>query len=300
MASSSRVRIAYRVAGSTDPWSVLRRTNDGLSIGTETQRSEDVRDDRLRSGQKTTTVTVGGTLDFEFNAANLDIFIAAAMCADWATDVLNVGTTVKRFDILKSYMDTGDNFLFQDCVVGEMSLSMEAGQKVTGQLNFMGEGYDADYDATSDTFTQPTDTLFMDSSNNLGTFQIDGAPVTGMCFTAMSLAINNGYQTDQCLGELNQRHWVGSADITGSKTVRLSAAGLDLWRNTITSTPIASSWVLTDGDYSYTFDIGRLFLSGALPSGGLDTILTIPLDFVVAEDGNSTMLTITRTVPVAP
>lgn len=296
MASSSRVRIAFRAAGSSDPWSILRRTNDALTLGSESQRSDEVRDDRMRSGQVTTTVTAGGSVDIEFSAVSFDALLSAAMHNSWNDDVLGVGTEDIRFDILKSYLDTGDHFLLEDCVVSELSLTMNAGEKVTGQIVFMGESFDDDYDPSGDTFDPAEETLIMDSSNNLGSIMQNGAPISGMCYTALSININNGYQSDQCVGELNQRHWVGSADITGNKAIRLSAAALELWRNSITNAPVSSAWTLSDGDYSYEFSLPRIQLSGNLPAGGLDQILTVDMQYVASVEDDE-MLTITRTVP---
>lgn len=298
MASSSRVRIAYRTAGGTGPWTIFRRTGDALTVGTETQRSDEVRDDRTRGDMKTTTITAGGSVDIEFSSVNFDAFIAAAIGGAWSADSVSNGTTIPRFDLLKSYQDTGDHVLFENCCVWEMSLSANAGEKVTGQITFQGSGHNDNYDPSGDTFDQPEDTIIMDASNNLGSITVDGAPLSGMCFTAISLNISGGFQTDQCVGSLYQNHFEGSVDITGSVTTRLSAAALDLWRNSITSTPVALGFELSDPDgYAYTLALPRNFLSGDLPSGGLDTILTSELSLTAARNDLGVMLQIDRTVP---
>jgi len=135
---SNRVRIGYRLAGSADPWQVIRRTNDALTAGTEVQRSDEIRSDRMRSGQKVTTITAGGSVDFEMSAASFDDFLAAAMCTDWATDVLTVGTTTKRFDVIKSYLADDEHIVFKDMEVSQLSLTATSGEKITGQITFMG------------------------------------------------------------------------------------------------------------------------------------------------------------------
>lgn len=303
MASSSRVRIAYRTAGSSDPWTILRRTGDGLTVGTETQRSNEVRSDRTRGDQKVTTITAGGTIDVEFSASNLDNFLAAALGGTWAVDTpvvgteqLTNGTTVPQFEFLKSYLDADDHILIGDAVVSQMQLTANAGEKVTGQITVMGSSHDDAYDPTADTFTEPTDTVIMDSSNNLGSILIDGAAATGICFTGLSLTIAGGFQGSQCLGNLYQDHFEGSIDITGSLTMRLSSAGLDLWRNSITSTPVGFGLTLSEGGNSYVLDLPRNFLSGDLPSGGLDAILTSDLNLTASRDANAVMMKVDRTL----
>ena len=266
MASSSRVRIAYR-AGDTGPWTILRRTGDALTVGTETQRSDEVRSDRTRGDQKVTAITAGGTIDFEFSSSNMDAFIAAALGGTWAADTPAVGseqtqngTTVPRFEFLKSYLDTGDHVLIGDAVVSNMQLTANAGEKVTGQITIMGSSHDDAYDPTADTFNEPSDTVIMDSSNNLGSILIDGTAATG------------------------------------SLTMRLSEEGLNLWRNSITSTPVSLGVTLSEGGNSYDISLPRNYLSGDLPSGGLDTILTSELSLTAARDANGVMMSVDRTL----
>ncbi len=189
MSESNRVRIAYRAAGSTDPWQIVRRTNDALTAGTEVQRSEEVRSDRMRSGQKVTTITAGGTLDIEMSAGSYDDFLAAALCTEWATDVLTVGTTTKRFDVLKSYLADDEHIMFSDMEVGQLSLSAQSGQKITGQITFMGRAVDDDYDITGDTFTDATTSIIFDASSNLNGITVDGSARVNKCVKALGLKI---------------------------------------------------------------------------------------------------------------
>ncbi|MGB1951961.1 MAG: phage tail tube protein [Marinobacter sp.] len=305
MASSSRVRIAYREAGASTPWIIIRRTNDALTVGTETQRSDEIRSDRTRGDQKVTTITAAGTIDFEFNASNLDVFIAAALGGTWTadtpvvgTDQLKNGVTVPKFEFLKSYLDTDDHVKIGDAVVGEMQLTANAGEKVTGQISIMGSSHDDDYDPTGDTFDEPSDTVIMDSSNNLGTILIDGSAASGICFTGISFTISGGFQMSQCVGNQYQDHFAGSIDITGTLTTRLSAEGLALWRKSITSTPVSFGFTLSEGDDSYDISLPRNFLSGDLPSGGLDAILTSDLTLTSARDANGVMMQVERTLAV--
>lgn len=302
MSEANRVRLAYRVAGSTDNWKTIRRTNDALTAGTNTVRSDEVRDDRMRGGQKITTITVGGIIDFEFSATSFDDFLAAAMCESWAADTpvagteqLTVGIADTKFDVLKSYLDSDRHVLMTNCEVSQLNLSMDSGAKVTGQITLMGTEADDKYDPSGDTFDPAPTTLIMDASSNLSTIQIDGSALSGMCITSMALSINNNHQSDQCVGTQYQVHHKGSADITGSKTFRMSAAAFDLWGQTLTNTPISSSFTLGDGTTSYTFKVGKEFLSGDLPSGALDTILTMDLSTTVAVDDTGEMLVIEKT-----
>jgi len=279
MAESNRVRIAYRAAGTTDDWKVLRRYNDGLTLGTETTMSNEIRDDRKKSDQKVVTVTVGGTLDFELSANNFDDILAAAFMSSFAADTpavgsqqLTVGTNTVKLDILKSYLDIDKHVLMEEMEVAQLSITMASGSKIEAQAAFAGTTFNDEYDPSADTFVAPSDEIIMDSSNNLGTFLIDGSPITGMCFTNLTLEINNNHSSDQCLGELNQNHFKGSASVSGSLTVRSSVNAYELWQNTIANTPINLTYTMSDGTTSYVFDVAKSYLSGDLPSGPEDSI----------------------------
>jgi len=294
---SNRVRIAYRTAGgaATD-WKTLRRTNDSLTVGTETVVSDEIRSDRLKGPSKVTTQTAGGSLDFELSIADFDDILAAAFMNTWATSDLTVGTTTIELDFLKSYLDEGRHVLIEKALVSNLSLTMDSGSKITGQVTIMGTTIDTDYAITTDTFADPGAGLFMDSSNNLGSIELDGAPLTGMCFTAMGLTLDNGVSTDQCLASVTQNHFKGSASVTGSVTVRSSAAAFTLWENSITNTPVKLGYTLSDGTSSYVVTVASAYLAGDLPSGGLDAILSFDLTFTGAADSTGEYLSITRTV----
>lgn len=302
MSEANQVRIAYRAAGSTDDWKILRRTGDSLTAGAETTRSDEIRSDRKRGDQKITTITVGGGVDFEFSAETFDDMLSAAMCSSWETDTpdagtdqLTVGTDTTKFDILKSFLDIDEHVLFTDMEVSELQLTLDSGSRVTGSITFAGEEAETDYDPSGDTFDDETTTVLMDSSNNLGSILIDDSSVDGMCITGMSLTINNNHQAGQCVGTQYQYHTKGSSDITGSKTMRMSSDAFALWENTLLNTPISSEFTLDDGTTEYRFAVGKEYLSGDLPSGGLDELLTLELSTSVATDADGETLIIERT-----
>lgn len=301
MSSGSRVRIARRPAGSSDPWQILRTTGDALTVASDTTRSDEIRDDRTRGDQKTVMINPNGTVSFELSPANFDSIMASVLSGTWTTDVLTNGTTATKWDYLKSYMDLDEHILLSDAYETQLQLTANAGEKVTGQVTIMAQGHDDQYDPTGDTFSEPEDTVIMDASNNMHTIRVDGAePASGVCIKGIDLTINGSFQSDQCVGSQYQVHSPGSYDITGSVNFRFSSATLDYWRNAITSTPMALDWTFSEGDYSYVPSLPRIFLSGDLPGGSLDSILDLSLDITAARDASGVMMEITRTVPVTP
>ncbi|SEN64792.1 phage tail tube protein [Halomonas caseinilytica] len=304
MSSGSRVRICRRPAGSTDPWQILRTTGDSLTVATDTTRSEEIRDDRTRGDQKTIMINPNGTVNFEFSAANFDSILSSVLAGSWAvdtpvagTDQLVNGTAETRWDYLKSYMDLDEHILISDAVESQLQLSGNSGEKVTGQVTLMGHGHDDQYDPSADTFTEPQDTVIMDMSNNLHTVRVDGAePASGVCLKGFDITISGNFQSDQCSGSQYQVHTPGSFDITGSVNFRFSSQTLEYWRKAVNSTPIALDWTLSEGGTSYVPTLPRIFLSGDLPGGSLDSILDLSLDITAARDTNAVMMSVDRTV----
>lgn len=298
MSSGSRVRIARRPNGSSDPWQILRTTGDGLTVASDPTRSDEIRDDRTRGDQKTIMINPNGTVSFELSPANFDSIMESVLSGTWTTDVLTNGTTETKWDYLKSYMDLDEHILFEDAHETQLQITANAGEKVTGQVTIMAQGHDDQYDPSGDTFDDPQDTVIMDASNNMHTIRVDGAePATGVCIKGIDLTINGSFQSDQCAGSLYQVHSPGSFDITGSVNFRFSSATLEYWRKGINSTPMALDWTFSEGDYSYVPSLPRIFLSGDLPGGSLDSILDLSLDITAARDASGVMMEITRTVP---
>lgn len=297
MASGSRVRIARRPAGSTDPWQILRTTGDALTVATETVRSDEIRDDRTRGDQKTVMINPNGTVDFEFSPANWDSIMSSVLSNPWTTDTLTNGVAETRWDYLKSFMDLGIHVLISDASETQLQLSATSGQKVTGQVTVMGRGHDDEYDPSGDSFAEPEDTIIMDMSNNFHTFLIDGSAPTGICVKGFDITVNGNFQSDQCAGNLYQHHEPGSFDFSGNINFRYSTASMELWRRGLRSDPVAFGFSLSADGYSYSLGLPRVFVGGELPGGSLDTILDQQLPITPARDENGVMMSITRTVP---
>lgn len=300
MSSGSRKRIARRPAGSSDPWQVLRSTGDTLTVENNTTRSEEIRDDGTRGDVKTVMINPNGSVSFEFSAANFDSIMSSVLRNTWTDDTLVNGTDDTRWEYLASHMDLDIHVLFEDASDSQLQLTANAGEKVTGEVTIMARGHDDEYDPSTDTFEEPEATVIMDASNNMHTILIDGDPPSGLIMKAFNITINGSYQSDQAVGSLYQHHQAGSFDITGSVNFRYSTASMDLWRKGLRSDPVSLGFTLSEGDYSYVKSLPRLFLSGSLPGGGLDTILDQPLDITAARNSEGVMMQIDRTVPETP
>lgn len=104
---------------STGDFSTARFTSESLSGTPDTTESQQIRTDRLSSGQITTGLTLSGGLDFELaKESALEDFMASAMFSDWVTTAavtvdLTIDTTAKTIT-----RDSGD--FTSDLSAGDM------------------------------------------------------------------------------------------------------------------------------------------------------------------------------------
>lgn len=298
MSSSNAVRIAYREAGSSDPFKVLRYTSEAFTATPATTESAEVRTDRMIADLYLTSLATSGSIDFEFSAENFDLLMQAAMCQDFDVNgVAKIGKLDKTFEILKSYTDIDKHILIQDVKVSTMTLNVEAGALVTGSFEFVGGNVDVDFDPTSETFDEPANTSLINAANDIGSININGAPLTGSCIETLSITLDNNYQAQNCIGSLAAKtHVKNTASVSGSQTISFSAESYDLWKGQITNEDIAVSFSLTDGTTTYQFDLPRTRISGDLPGGTRDEILTLDAEYSAIRDETlETSFMITKT-----
>ncbi|WP_421921395.1 phage tail tube protein [Marinobacter salarius] len=174
---NNKIRVAYRPAGSSDPWQVLRVTEDDLTTSTTTVESEEVRTDRMIDDSSTTSIDPEGSVSFEFTADTFDDMIEAAMHSTFTAGEVIIGTDQIKFDILKSDTQTDRHFLFENMSVSEANIEINEGALITGSFNFVGETVDLAYDPTGDTFNDTTETKVINCNKNIdnATLLFDGA-----------------------------------------------------------------------------------------------------------------------------
>lgn len=123
--SSNLVRLAfiaestYGVTPGAGNFSTARFISETLSGTPDTTESQQIRTDRLSSGQIVTGLQVGGGLNFEFaKESQLEDFIASAMCSTW--DVKAPVTVDLEVDVTaKKIIRTTGSFLTDGLVKGD-------------------------------------------------------------------------------------------------------------------------------------------------------------------------------------
>jgi hypothetical protein len=300
MSESNQVVLRYipEVTYDTTPtngvWETIRYTSESLSATPTTTTSSEIRTDRMTSDMPKVGLTVGGDVSFEFSAASFDDFIESAMCSTWQGDTpvlgsrqLKVGVVDSSYSIEKEYGDIVKFASFSGMRVGSMSLSMAYGEILTGSFTFAGAGA-----ATSSTSlvgtgstNAATTTPVVNASSDIGTVKIDGV-TTDICINSLEITLDNALRETTCIGKDSPKDQKkGTASITGSVEMYLSAESFALYETALSNGSISLEYTISDGTNSYVFLVPNAKLSGEAPSsGGLDQDVMFSAEFTALYD----------------
>lgn len=282
----------------TPTWETLRFTTNELTPTVNTSASEEIRADRMRSGSTIDSIDYAGDIGVEFSAGSFDQLLAGAFYNDWAADTLTIGTTEKSFTFVKGYADVNTWHTFTGVHISTFSLDIPEEGKITATFGTMGMGYeDGLTDPTSgDTVNAPTTTVALGSGTGVGEILVDGVSLAGQaCISSMTLELDNTIQTQRCLGLTGPGALrATTAAVTGTLTMAWSQAGFAQWGKTFTREPIAIVIPLQDAaGNTYTLSLPEVEIDGDLPSGGLEDILQVELNYTA----RNTPPSITRSAP---
>jgi hypothetical protein len=237
---------------------------------------------------------VGGDVSIELSATSFDDFIESTMCSTWQADTpalgsrqVKIGTTDSSYSIEKEFADQGLFAAFSGMRLGGMSLSMAYGEIITGSFTFAGAGATTPVSSLVGTgsTTAATTTDVLNASSDFGSLTIDGV-ATDACIMSMELSVDNALRAINCLGSdapTDQRK--GTATVTGSIELYLSAASYALYSKALLNQSIAVKYTVTDGTNTYEFHIPNAKLSGETPSSsGLDSDVMVTLEYTGLYD----------------
>lgn len=312
MSESNQVRLRYipEVTYDTTPidgvWDTVRYTSETLSATPTTTTSAEVRADRMISDMPKVGMEVGGDVSFEFSATSFDDFIESAMCSTWQADTpavgsrqIKIGTGDSSYSIEKEYSDLGLFASFSGMRVGAMSLSMAYGEILTGSFTFAGASSGTPVTSlvgAGSTNAAPT-TEVMNASSDFGTVKVDDVTLDA-CIMSMDITLDNALRAITCLGKdspSDQKK--GTASVTGSAELYLSAGSFDLYKKALANESISLEFSVTDGTNTYVFLVPNAKLSGQTPqSGGLDQDCMVAIEFTAlyeATNNSSFVITVT-------
>ena len=278
--------VTYGVTPATPIFQVFSITGESLTGNANTQKSNSLNSDRQTLDSILTGLDVSGSLDFEFaKSPALTTMIESAMgsttVAATTDRTLVVGNEQISYTVEKRFEDPNNPgvYLYHryvGCVSNTLSLSLTAGQPVTGSVSIIGKELQTDTAIiTGATYVVQTafnvfrgpDVNSLVIDNVAGTL----APTLATaCVTDINITINNNYRGIQCLGTLgNKTVAIGSFDAIYAQTIYFSHNQMmdDFLAQSLIDEVFTVGDILTDDHYTFTTTKGK-FTSNVVVAGG--------------------------------
>lgn len=303
MTDSSQTRLAYieEVTYGTTPatpgFQEARFTGESLNANRETVTSNEIRADRNVTDVIQTGQNAGGNVDIELSYGSFDDFLASLMFSDWSSDVLKNGTTQKSFTLEKTFeAGATDQFhRFTGAVANSLSLSIQAGQLVSGSFEFLAQGAStAQAIITGATYTAPNNNDVINAAADFANLAVTG--VTSPELTALNLNITNNLRQQRVVGDINSRGiGTGRFEVTGDFNAYF--ANQEVYDLFLAGTATDLTFKLGGASSkNYVFNMGKIkFESGEIIAGGNDQDVLQNFTFRALFDDVDNTLEITRT-----
>jgi len=276
-----------------------RITGGGMQVIQDFVTSNEIRPDR----QITDRVRVGrrseGQFNFELSYGSFDDWLEGLFQGAWSSNVLENGITKKFFTLEELYeCGTTDQYRrFPGVQVNTMSMSVTAGQIVTGSFGLMGFGTPTLAQAiiSGATYTDPNDNPVLTASNDFASFAMTG--VTSPKVQSLELAINNNLRNQAVAGSIDPVGMgSGRFDVSGSITLYFEDdAAYDLFLgNTYTDLTFRVGGAST---LKYDVLIPNIkFTAASIEAAGNDTDVPLTLQWGAVMDASQEhTIQITRT-----
>lgn len=223
--------VTYGVTPATPAFHIVRTTGEGVAFAPTTTKSNEmnparqVTDSILTGGQST------GDLNFELaKEAWFDILLAQGFCADWSTNVVKVGTSLKSFTLEKKIPVPGGTtqyHRFVGCTINGFTLNIRPNQPITGNFTILGKAVAVATTAISGaTYADPALTPVMTAPKVVG-IEIGGVSAVSKCFNNLTLTLNNNNRAIECIGTLGPKELaLGRAEVTSTFSVLFNDSDL--------------------------------------------------------------------------
>ena len=197
------------------------------------------------------------------------------------------GTTQDSYTLQKQFSDVANEYEYnRGCVIGGMSLDVNADAIITGSFSFLGKSQaSGTSDLASSTTTAAANDVFNAIDHVLAVFEGGLAAADVASVTAFSFQLNNGLRDRQVVGTLGaQSIGSGTCDVTGTlQAYFTSKTILDKYLN-FTKTNL-SIVIRSSTNTGYVIDLPAVkFSDGSRVAGGQNDDVMADLSFVAYRD----------------
>ena len=336
--SSSEVSLYYAVdpdpaadMPGTTAWKPVPYTSESLDAVLSATVSDQITDTRSYATSKLTQGEISGSFSYEaFSGSFLENMLISALQADadlhitegtrdWAdTDTIQNGSVKKCFAFLKKVRLSNGNFdmfLFRGCQISSLSMTMDAGALITGDISIMGPGLGepvsgidvykniadgaAPIDSGGWTFEAYPSSDLMSGVDSLRDFVIkDGTGTdTGITAQSVSMTIDNQLRSQFAVGKNTiYASGVASGRIMVTFSVSAYYASPAVFESFTSDDNMSVTFKLLDSsDIGFEVEAAKVKVtSGSTPlAGGPDTDLLVSTEMQAFEHSTKGTIQVT-------
>ncbi|TFH65749.1 MAG: hypothetical protein E4G91_01330 [Candidatus Zixiibacteriota bacterium] len=202
---------------------------------------------------------------------------------------LRNGVVLKSFLLEKAFTDVNEFFTFTGMRVGTAALNIAPGEILNGSFGFQGQN--STVQGTSivagllspETVPIAANDVF-NAVDNVANVLIDGVADPDVCFTEISIAIDNSLRFQPCIGQLESSGiGVGRNSITG--TLAAYFVNRTFYEKYINFDTVSISFTVALGGNTYLIDFPSVkFTNGEVVAGGNDQDVLASIDFTAKRD----------------
>lgn len=296
-ASGSAVKFYYieEVAGeipaAAPEFTPIRFNTSSLSRNVAQVESNEINQTRQRPKAKQGTYSTQGEIVSELSDGSFDDFLSILMQqADWTTNTLKVGSTVRPIAILKRHTDTGEDLIYRGARLNTLAVASDIDARVMFTFGVIG--------TEAEPYTVPGDATFAVATTSepmvTSVGSISEGGTTLAYATSHSFTLSNGMAPIFALHS-RAAHDVQNGIFTATGTLSAYRETGGLYAKFLNETDSTISETFSDGTNTLTFafpDITYVQADDATP--GPDAIVN-QFTYSAGYDGTAaTTVTITR------
>jgi hypothetical protein len=196
---------------------------------------------------------------------------------------VGVGTAPQSFTLVKSYLDVthtpgtdAHSQRYSGSLVSGMSLTVAAGQIVTGSFNTVGNGYAQEHPSypqnvvtAGGKLTAPGTSQPLNASIDVPVVTVGGLATT-FCIENFTISLDNGLTPQNCIGYTAPRKYeLGTAAVTVSANIYLGDQSYDAFMPAkLSQAPVSLLFSMANADGGYAISLPAVQLSFPDPSAG--------------------------------
>ena len=278
---------AWGTTPATPAWQILRLTGESLKVTRETKTSAEITPERNVSDLIHIGGGAEGGFNFELSYGAYDDIFASMLYGEWVDNVLKNGVTQSSLSFEKKFLvdvATYNYFRYTGMVPNTMSLSISAGEIITGSFDFMGKGGTVAAAAiASSTYLDAAAENVLSASSHVGALSL-GSFATAKILK-VDLSASNNLQTARVIGSLDNAN-IGAGQFNVSGSVEIYFEDKAVYEAYLNATEMALSVTMgITTAKKYTIELPRIkFSDGEVVASGQNSYVMANMSFQALGD----------------